>query len=302
MRQRVAAAAIAAAFLISLIEPAALRAQDVAEPVIRDSNVGYIDAAIPGDILRFQFDAGYDLNRPTRSEFFWAPGDSNGDGPDTPERSVDYQDLLVGVEKSLGRRMSLFVNLPVRFLDPKLNDNTAGLLDLNAGFKQALIFNEDLVLTAQLRAYAPTGDVERGIGTGHTSLEPALLLFKPLWNDWVAEAEVRDWIPIGGDDFAGNVIRYGAGLHYNGFCCGNWQIVPMTEIIGWTALDGLVTIVEPDAAPVIEDATGDTIVNIKVGMRLKYNDLGDVYMGYGNAVTDDRWYEDTFRIELRLYL
>lgn len=301
MRLR-SSAVLAAAILVSLSASEPVRAQGTTDPVIRDSNVGYIDAAIPGDILRFQFDAAYGINRPTRSEFFWSPGEPNGNGPDIPERSVDYQDLLVGIEKAFGERTSAFVNLPVRFLDPERNPNSAGLVDMNAGFKHALIYNEDLVATFQLRAYAPTGDVSRGRGNGHASLEPALLIYKPIWNGWVAEAEVRDWIPVDGEEFAGNIIRYGIGAHYDRFCCGNWQIVPIVEFIGWTALDGNVTTFDANDQPVIEDATGDTVVNVKAGMRFKYQDLGDVYMGYGNAISGDRWYEDTVRIELRLYL
>ncbi|MGE3316873.1 MAG: hypothetical protein AB7O26_17290 [Planctomycetaceae bacterium] len=302
MRPMSAVAVTVVAILISLVSAEMARAQGTTDPVIRDSNVGYIDGAIPGDILRFQFDAAYDINRPTRSEFFWSPGEPNGNGPDIPERSVDYQDLLFGIEKAFGRRTSLFVNLPVRFLDPELNPNTAGLVDMNAGFKHALIYNEDFVATFQFRTYAPTGDVERGLGNGHVSLEPALLIYKPLGYGWVAEAEVRDWIPVEGEAFAGNVIRYGTGLHYNNICWGGWQVVPTAEFIGWTALDGNVTTFDENDLPVIEDATGDTVFNVKVGMRLKYEDLGDVYMGYGNAITGDRWYEDTFRIEFRLYL
>lgn len=302
MQQRCVAAIIASAILMSLLPTSVVRAQGTTGPVIRDSNVGYIDAAIPGDIFRFQFDAGYDLNRPTRSEFFWSPGEPRGRGPDIPERSVDYQDFLVGVEKTFGERTSAFVNLPFRLLDPELNPNTAGLLDLNAGFKHALIYKEDLVTSFQFRVYAPTGDADRGIGNGHASLEPAILIYKPLGNGWVAEAEVRDWIPVGGESFAGNIIRYGTGLHYDRICCRSWQLVPVAELVGWTALDGRVTNFDANDQPVVEDAAGETIVNVKVGTRLKYNDLGDIYMGYGNAITGDRWYEDTFRIELRLYL
>ena len=117
----------------------------------------------------------------------------------------------------------------------------------------------------------------------------------------MAEAEVSDWIPVGGESFAGNIIRYGTGLQYDRICWGSWQPFPIAEFLAgrrrWR-----VTNFDANDQPVVEDAAGETIVNVKVGMRLKYNDLGDVYMGYGNAITGDRWYEDTFRIELRLYL
>ena len=60
-------------------------AQGTTGPKIRDSNVGYIDPAIPGSFVRFQVDSVFDNVRPTRSEFFWAPGPPQGRGPSIPE-------------------------------------------------------------------------------------------------------------------------------------------------------------------------------------------------------------------------
>ena len=303
MRLRYEFGLVVSVFLLVVAPAASVSAQGITGPIIRDSNVGYIDPAIPGDLVRFQFDAAFDNSRPTRSEFFWSPGEPFGRGPDTPERSVDYQDVNVGFEHLVAPQTSAFVNIPVRFLDPELNTNTAGLLDINAGFKNAFIYQDDLVAAFQLRVYAPTGDSQRGIGTGHTSLEPALLVYKPLGCRLGSGSRTPRLDPrSAAADFAGNVIRYGTGLHYDGICWNDWQLVPMTEVIGWTALDGRVAAVDSNGIPTIEDATGDTIVNIKVGLRLKYNDVGDVYMGYGRPLTGDSWYEDTFRIELRLYL
>ncbi|HMC65188.1 MAG TPA: hypothetical protein VKI65_09645, partial [Gemmataceae bacterium] len=43
-------------------------AQGTTGPSIRDSNVGYIDPAVPADLVRLRFDAGYNNRRPTRAE------------------------------------------------------------------------------------------------------------------------------------------------------------------------------------------------------------------------------------------
>ena len=123
--------------------------QGTTAPAIRDSNVGYIDPAIPGDCLRFRYDAAYQNERPTRAEFFWAPGAPFGGGPNIPERSVDYQDFMLYGEYLVAPQTSVFANIPVRFLNPELNPNTAGLVDLSAGFKHAPIDEECLV---QLRS------------------------------------------------------------------------------------------------------------------------------------------------------
>ena len=40
-----------------------------------------------------------------------------------------------------------------------------------------------------MRAYLPSGDGSRGLGTDHASLEPALLLFRPITERLTLEAE-----------------------------------------------------------------------------------------------------------------
>jgi hypothetical protein len=282
--------------------PAAARAQGTTEPVIRDSNVGYIDPAIPADIFRFRYDAAYQNTTPTRDEFFWAPGGRFGPGPSIPETNVDYQDLQFYLEQTIAPKASAFVELPVRFLNPEQNPNEAGVADMNAGVKYAFIYEQDLVSTFQFRAYAPTGNVHEGLGNSHASLEPALLIYKPLCDGWVSEMELRDWMPVGGNDFAGNIIGYGIGIHYDYMWCGCWQVVPIAEFVGWTSLGGKETVVETGQLPLVQSAAGDTIFNIKVGLRLKCGDWGDIYMGYGRPLTGDTWYQNTFRIELRLFL
>ena len=104
-----------------------------------------------------------------------------------------------------------------------------------------------------------------------------------------------------GTDLAGNIIRYGVGLHCNALstCC--WQLSPVAEVVGWTVLDGGVSVRQPSGAAILEDAAGDTIVNAKLGMRFKYADGMDLYAGYGRPLTGDSWYEDILRFELRLF-
>jgi hypothetical protein len=275
------------------------RAQGTTVPRVRDSNVGYIDPAIPGHVLRLRVDSANDNVAPTRADFFWSVGPPRGGGPRIPESNVDYQDIKLYSEVLITPVFSGFVELPVRFLDPEQNPNTAGLADLNLGVKRILIDRDDLVATFQFRTYAPTGDVDRGLGNNHVSLEPALLIYKPLSECWNLEAELRDWIPIDGTDFAGNIIRYGVGLSHRTLSGPCWELSPIGEFVGWTALDGLVSMRQPNGEAMVSSAAGDTIVNAKLGVRLKYAAGMDVYTGYGRALTGDTWYDDIYRLELR---
>jgi hypothetical protein len=269
--------------------------------VIRDSNVGYIDPAIPGDVIRFRYDAAYDNRQPSRAEFFWPQSGPTGPGPPQPESSVDYQDFSLYGETLLLPRWSAFLDVPVRLVNPEINDNAAGFSDLNAGIKYAFIDCPDLVTTAQLRVYAPTGNAFSGLGTRHVSLEPALLVYQPLGDRLCFEGELRYWVPIGGTDFSGSIIRYGAGLHTSTQSAWGWQMTPVLEVVGWTVLDGMSSAQISPGVFALEDAAGTTVINAKLGVRTCVGNNADIYAGYGQPLTGDTWYENTFRIELRWF-
>lgn len=273
-------------------------AQGTTRPKIRDTNVGYIDPAIPGDVFRFRYDSSYQNLRPTLAEFFWTPGPR---GPKIPESNVDYQDLTSYLEALITDDTSVYVEVPVRFLDPTLNPNTAGFGDMNFGFKHSFLVDEDSVTTFQFRTYIPSGDYERGLGNGHVSLEPAFLVYQQLGERWGFEGEVRDWIPINGTSFAGNVVRYGLGLHYDIVREEDLRISPVVEFVGWTVLDGKVAVRQSPDLVEIQNAARETIVNVKAGLRTKIGQRMDLYGGYGRCLTGNLWYRDTFRVELRFF-
>jgi hypothetical protein len=287
-------------FALTLNQTSAARAQGTSGPRVSDSSAGYIDNAIPGDDVRFRFDAAYDFTRATRAEFFYPVAQPLGHGLPRPEPRVDYQDLSAYLELAPSERFSGFVELPWRFLNPEVNADTNGFADMNAGFKYAFVYRPDLVATFQFRTYAPTGDSRRGLGNDHVSLEPAILLYAPLTERLVLNGEFRYWVPIGGTDFAGDLVRYGLGLQYDLSHSCRYRITPVAEVIGWTVLSGKESFVTPSGEVGIADAAGDTIVNLKLGARIGLGERSDVYAGYGRSLTGDRWYENTFRLEYRL--
>jgi hypothetical protein len=290
---------VLAALVLSLA--GSVRAQGTSGPRVSDSGTGYIDPAIPGDILRFRFDAAYNDRVPTRAEFFYPKGAPLGPGLPEPEPRVDYQELSAYLEMAVSDRLSGFLNLPVRFLNPEINADHTGFSDLDAGFKFAFLSREDAVATFQFRTYAPTGDASHGLGTNHVSLEPAFLLFHRLTDRLAWESELRLWVPVGGTDFAGDIVRYGVGAHYDVFRSANLTLAPVAEVVGWTLLNGKESIVLPSGTPFVEDAGGQTIVNAKLGLRVKFGDRMDLYGGYGHPLTGDRWYENILRLEFRLF-
>ena len=166
--------------------------------------------------------------------------------------------------------------------------------------KQALIFQDDFVTSFQLKTYAPTGDVHRGLGTGHVSLEPGLLFYQALGERAALEGELRNVVPVGGTEFAGDVIRYGLGVHYDLLQRQGTYVAPVAEIVGWTALGGKESIVFPTGLTAVQSAAGDTMVHAKLGIRVELGERTDFYGGYGRPLTGERWYDNTFRFELRV--
>jgi hypothetical protein len=268
------------------------------------SNVGYIDNAIPTTMFRQRFDASFDVNRPDRAEFQYIR---------QPESRLDSKDLATYLEYAFNDCFSAFVEGHVHFVQPELNNNYGGLGDMNLGFKWAFLRSDDQAATFQLRTYIPTANPEEVLGNGHVSVEPGLLLFQRLSERLILEGEFKDWIPISENNFAGNIIRYGLGMSYSVYERCGFKIAPVVETVGWTVLSGKETVVSPSGvAPVVippgentggfpvKSAAGDTIVNVKLGVRINLGQWGGLYAGYGRALTGTVWYKDTFRLEYRL--
>src|ERR1051326_75564 len=157
-------------FLLTMVMANAVWGQGTSGPRVSDSSVGYIDPAVPGNVFRLRFDAAFDDRRPTRGEFFYPKGAPKGPGLPEPEASVDYQELSAYIELAASERLSAFIDLPLRFLDPQINASHAGLSDVDVGFKYAFLRTDDQIATFQFRTYAPSGDSKLGLGNNHVSL------------------------------------------------------------------------------------------------------------------------------------
>lgn len=302
---------------------------------ISDSKTGYVENAIVGTQVRFRDDTAFGIDHPDRAEFFYgkcgcyrptldplAPGPV----PDTPspptrviETGISFLDLRLNVEHAFGSRFSWFVEVPFRYLKPEVIDSAFGLADVQTGVKFAVVASDRRYLTLQLKGYLPTGEALHGLGTGHASLEPALLYLDKLSEHLTLETELAYWhptsgssadgvfvptgessrdsayLPVASDRFFGDVVRYGVGLSYKGG--SDWTPVPVVELVGWKVLGGFATVSDngvPVPPRLAERADGLSILNLKVGLR-----VGPAYVGYGRALTREIWYNQIFRVELR---
>jgi hypothetical protein len=267
-------------------------------------------------------------------------------GPEILPQNVNYQQPDLYLEYAFNRRFSAFIDTPYRFVnfnhpeedipEAEMKRNPAdapapgskffpeggpenqgnqqtnynGFSDFQFGFKAALIAKPDQYATFQFRTYSPTANASQGLGTGHWSVEPSLLLYQRL-NRFTLQGQLTEWTPIHGGE-AGNIIEYGAGVGYYLYQRGNFSITPIAEFLGWTCLNGYESVFKPVSAPPtpglelptthgVVDVTGDTIVNAKFGVRTYFADGSSLYFGYGHALTGDHWYTDIFRVEYRVF-
>ncbi len=271
------------------------------------SNVGWIDSAIIGTQARVRFDSRWNNIRPDRAEFFTARNqqffDGNvidGRGFPIPERKIDMIEAVTYFEYAFHPRFSAFIEMPLRFMNPDQNDRGNGAGDLNVGLKVAYFMMPDQVQTFQLRIYTPTGNSEQGLGVGHATVEPALLLWQKLSDNFTLESEIRDWIPLGGTNHSGNTLRYSLGLSYDMFSSDSYSIKPVVELIGWSVLRGKESrfINSLPTFQSTHDAAG-TIIEGALGVRGAWGSNCDWYLGYSNALTNKAWFEDNLRLELR---
>jgi hypothetical protein len=286
---------------------------------------GYVDFAVPITQFRLRYDSAYDDNRPDRAEFFYGkcgcfamlPNtnplfDPRAKGPPLIETRVDYQELRPYLEYAVNNRFSAFIEAPIRFINPEQNANESGFGNLLAGFKYAMIACPDQYLTCQFTVSTPTADVDRGLGNELTALEPGLLWYKQLTERLAVHAELRDWIPIGGTDFQGNILRTGTAFSYAVYNGCNFRVFPIGEVVSWVVLSGKeFAVADPgnpngvNAVAAVQSAAGDTIVNAKIGVRFGFGQLvgpanlsrSELYIGYGRALTGEVWYKDILRVE-----
>ncbi|MEZ5319195.1 MAG: transporter [Vicinamibacterales bacterium] len=257
----------------------------------RPSMVGYIGDATIGSQFRVRFDAAFENTAPDRAEFFYGkcgcyrglPTSHPAYDPDAPgpgpgiASSIDYRQLILQGEYAAGDRVSVYGELPFRWVSPQsfvagtgTFDSSAGVGDLRVGGKFALVAMPDRYVTVQLQLDAPTGDAGQGLGTDHWSVSPMLLYFQRLTDRVTFESQFGSIHPVGGsagiptdgsDKFAGTVVTYGAGASVDLMPGASVGIVPVLEFVGWHVVNGFQT-------STLGPADGTDIFNVKIGARI----------------------------------
>lgn len=277
----------------------------------------FVDAARPKTQMKLRWDTGFNVALPDRAEYFWArtgagtvdaagnaiPG--AGKGPPIAERRiVRYKEFRM-INEVASDAAGLFVETPYLRVEPEFNADHSGFSDIVIGTKAMLLDCDLLQVTFQFKTYIPSGIPGKGLGTGHTALEPGLLFGLKLTSITFLQAETLYWIPIGGDPFyQGDIFHYGFSLNEILWCCGkenkDYQLIASLEYNGWSIMDGAVT--NPDilvaGSPLTEKAVGH-ICSAGCGLRLFVCDRLDVGAGVLWSLTSNRWADELYRAEFR---
>jgi len=299
-------------------------------PKRRPSMVGYINDSTIRSQLRVRFDAGYGLNSADRAEFFYAKygwyahqpttfvnydPDAPGPWPGLLADGNFSQLYLLGEYGFANSRASAFVELPVRWFRPGewipgfgVGEKSTGLSDIRFGAKLGLMSNEGTQATILFQVTTPTGDAAKALGTNHASIEPAFLLAQSVGDKVNVEGQFGMVIPTGGsaglpasspDKFSGSVLYYGVGPSVDVYSTGTVRFAPVVELVGWSVLGGFRTTCGDETCFLEANDPGGNIVNIKFGGRLVLRDQSSIYIGFGKAMTDEKWYDKIFRLEFR---
>lgn len=254
-----------------------------------------LDTTQPMQQVRFRTDFGFGLGYPDRSEYFWA---APGRGPGY-QGEIDYREFAFMFEVG-GDAFSVQTEIPIRGYSPEFGDGHTAVGDIRITQKTRIVNGNDFQLTQMLRVHTPTGNVKAGAGTGHTSMEPGVLM-RYRYNDWTyLHSELKYWIPMGGNpDFSGDVLTYGFGVSTVWYESLTRAVIPTLELSSLNFLTGGKT---GTFGP--ERVSRDATAALHPGVRFAWDpggDLGITELGVsaGMAISRDPYHDSLLRFELR---
>lgn len=261
----------------------------------------FVDAVRPVTQQRLRWDAGLSMVYPDRAEYFWARADGSGRGPSPTApwlatRSLDYNEMSLYTETSSGK-FSAFINQPYRSVDPSDASHGAGFGAMDIGTK-TLVFDCELLQVAfQLRTYMPMGNTSKGLGNGHLSMEPSLIVGMCLSPDMYFQGQIAEWIPLGGNSsYEGAILHYHVSVNHVWFrMLPDVPLIFTYELNGWSFQDGAYT----DPSYGTRSAGGTTYLSFGPGLRMSVCDKIDFGVGTAFAITNDHFAEKLIRSEFR---
>jgi hypothetical protein len=270
--------------------------------------------------MRLRWDTGWNMTHPDRAEYFWARegvttanAGGGGKGPGFVPSHLDYKSLSMYMEGAAGG-FGAFVETPYLDIEPVpqlqpgmggnppklVGSNKSGFGDLIVGTKSLLLDCSLIQVAFEFKTYILSGNFTTGLGTGHVSLEPSILLGLCLSPNSYLQGQFSYWIPIAGDNqYEGNVFH--CHLSYNRVLwrfCADVSLVGTAEFNEWSIINGNYTTLLADGTAVAVSAR-NTIASTGPGLRLFICDKIDLGVGSALSLTSERWASELVRAEFR---
>lgn len=259
-------------------------APHVVETAIGTSNTGILIRADRG------------LSTPDRLEAIWAAPTR---GP-SAETRVDIMDTVFRMDVGNNKLLAM-TDYTMRSVNPERNDNTTGFGDMVLGAKATLFDGPSTKVSSVFRTYLKTGPADRGLGTGHVSLEPGVLLRHQLNQHTYFHGEAKYWLPIAGTPaVAGDVLKLGAALSTVWKETDTMALLPTLEFSSYTFLSGSAT----QASGLRRHVNGEFAGELYPGLRVVHgpgNELGLLEYGFASGIVfaDDGWFDSRLVFDIR---
>ncbi len=266
------------------------------------NNAFFIDNVRPVTQMKLGVDFGWDLQKPDKSELFWAQVNQKGPrGPaNTAPRTLDYSRAYMVNEAAVNGVFSVSVETSILAHDPDGNFNpSSGFGDLVLGTKSMLLDCELLQAAFGFKTFLPTGNFTKGVGTGHTSLEPSLMASLKLTPYSYLQGQIGYRFPIGGTAGIQGSLVYG-GLAYNHLlwnCGHDIELIGTLEAHLSCSTNGRYT--DPDTGALLRTNDLGSFFNAGPGIRLVLCKKVDFGLGLAFALTDETILGHLLRAEMR---
>jgi hypothetical protein len=237
------------------------------------------------------------MRLPDRAGYFWSK--TGARGPQLGESVIDYQEAQLRMELG-SKKFSTAFQLPIRAVNPQLNDNHAGPGDIQLAVKTVLLDGDQWMLTQYFGTFFPTGNAPAGLGIGTIALEPGLLFRNKLREQTWMHGELKFWFPLGADPHNGQVLKFATGLNTVWRETDRSAWLPSLELSTFSILNGMAT----DAFGRLRAIDGDAIFYITPGIHYAVDQKGDLGLfEIGSSVSlptsPERFTDSTLTLEMR---
>jgi len=263
-------------------------------------NAFFQDGARPITQMQLTYLNVWDYPFPDKAEYLFAHSKGPMLIPGATGTSVSYKELMLYQEVALDR-FSASIEMPYLQVSPDSYPGASGMGDLTIGTKSMLLDCELMQFTFGFKTIVPTGNFLKGLGTGHVSLEPALMMALKLAPETYLQSELAYRFPLGGDgDFEGPVLHYHLALNQTLWHCGqNIKVIGTLELNGYEILGGAYTDPESGTPVTLSAKSIGSIVNMGPGVRVVFCDKIDFGVGSAFNFTADSMGAEELVVQFR---